>query len=57
VAAILESPNEYKDWLTYYARRISEENAKDKALELCRWLKGPPYMCVEDSIFKTIIIS
>lgn len=55
MAAILESPNEYKDWLTYYARRISEENAKDKALELCRWLKGPPYMCVEYSIFKTIV--
>ncbi|KAI8884517.1 WD40 repeat-like protein [Backusella circina FSU 941] len=47
VAAILESPNEYQDWLVYYARRISEENAKDKALELCRWLKGPPYIVSE----------
>lgn len=43
VAALLESPNEYADWMIYYARRLSEENAKDKVEELCKWLMGPPY--------------
>lgn len=43
VAALLESPLEYKDWLMYYAKKLSDENAKDKVDELCRWLLGPPY--------------
>ena len=43
VAALLDSPTEYKDWMIYYARRLSEENAKNKVEELCKWLTGPPY--------------
>ncbi|KAI9343341.1 TUP1-like enhancer of split-domain-containing protein, partial [Pilaira anomala] len=43
VAALLESPQEYTDWLMYYAKKLSEENAKEKVEELCRWLLGPPY--------------
>ncbi|KAF7729232.1 HIR complex subunit [Apophysomyces ossiformis] len=44
VAALLESPEEYKDWLMFYARQLAKENAQEKADELCRWLIGPPYM-------------
>ncbi|KAL7311347.1 HIR complex subunit [Mucor circinelloides] len=43
VAALLDSPNEYSDWMMYYARKLSEENAQDKVQELCRWLMGPPF--------------
>ncbi|KAI8986936.1 WD40-repeat-containing domain protein [Pilobolus umbonatus] len=47
VAALLDSPDEYKEWMIYYARRLSHENAKEKVEELCRWLIGPPYVNTE----------
>ncbi|KAG1065990.1 hypothetical protein G6F42_026734 [Rhizopus arrhizus] len=47
VAALLDSPNEYSDWMMYYARKLSEENAQDKVQELCRWLMGPPFSATE----------
>ncbi|GAN04822.1 hir-1 [Mucor ambiguus] len=47
VAALLDSPNEYSDWMMYYARKLSEENAQDKVQELCRWLMGPPFTTSE----------
>jgi hypothetical protein len=27
----------------YYAKKLSDENAKDKVTELCGWLMGPPF--------------
>ncbi|KAG1050954.1 hypothetical protein G6F43_006809 [Rhizopus delemar] len=50
VAALLNSPAEYKDWMIYYAKRLSEENAKQKAEELCKWLTGPPYIPSSDIV-------
>ncbi|KAL9541248.1 hypothetical protein MBANPS3_009229 [Mucor bainieri] len=47
VAALLDSPNEYSDWMMYYARKLSEENAQDKVHELCYWLMGPPFATSE----------
>ncbi|KAI9483200.1 MAG: TUP1-like enhancer of split-domain-containing protein [Benjaminiella poitrasii] len=44
VAALLESPKEYIEWMKYYARKLSEEGVKEKVEELCRWLMGPPFM-------------
>ncbi|KAI8141993.1 WD40-repeat-containing domain protein [Fennellomyces sp. T-0311] len=44
VAALLDSPLEYREWLKQYARRLSRENAQEKVKELCRWLAGPPFM-------------
>ncbi|KAI9278489.1 TUP1-like enhancer of split-domain-containing protein [Phascolomyces articulosus] len=44
VAALLESPVEYRDWLKQYARRLARENELEKIKELCRWLAGPPFM-------------
>ncbi|ORZ19308.1 WD40-repeat-containing domain protein [Absidia repens] len=43
-ALILESAKEYKEWMIYYARRLSKENAQAKVEELCQWLMGPPYI-------------
>ncbi|CAO3591956.1 unnamed protein product [Absidia cylindrospora] len=43
-ALILESAKEYKEWMIYYARRLSKENAQTKVEELCQWLMGPPYI-------------
>lgn len=42
VVALLSLPEEYINWVMYYAKRLSEENATNKVQELCRWLKGPP---------------
>lgn len=50
VAALLDSPLEYKDWMIYYVRRLSEENAKYKVEELCKWLVGPPYIPSTDLV-------
>ncbi|KAI8644133.1 WD40-repeat-containing domain protein [Parasitella parasitica] len=47
VAALLDSPNEYSDWMMYYARKLSQENAHDKIQELCKWLMGPPFAASE----------
>ncbi|KAG2226895.1 hypothetical protein INT45_010174 [Circinella minor] len=44
VAALLDSPVEYRDWLKQYARRLARENEVEKIKELCRWLAGPPFM-------------
>ncbi|KAI8093179.1 WD40-repeat-containing domain protein [Halteromyces radiatus] len=43
-ALILESAKEYKEWMIYYARRLSKENAQKKVEELCQWLMGPPFV-------------
>ncbi|KAI8365862.1 WD40-repeat-containing domain protein [Choanephora cucurbitarum] len=47
VAALLNSPQEYNDWMMIYARKLSEENAKERIEELCRWLMGPPFVSSE----------
>ncbi|RCI01866.1 HIR complex subunit, partial [Rhizopus stolonifer] len=47
VAALLNSPHEYVDWMMYYARKLSEENATEKVKELCQWLLGPPFISSE----------
>ncbi|KAI8349396.1 TUP1-like enhancer of split-domain-containing protein, partial [Blakeslea trispora] len=44
VAALLNSPQEYNDWMMIYARKLSEENAKERIEELCKWLMGPPFV-------------
>ncbi|KAI8975693.1 TUP1-like enhancer of split-domain-containing protein, partial [Mycotypha africana] len=44
VAALLNSPEEYSRWMTYYARKLAKESAKGKVEELCRWLIGPPFL-------------
>ncbi|KAI9323328.1 WD40-repeat-containing domain protein [Dichotomocladium elegans] len=42
VAALLNSPSEYKQWLLIYAKKLSMENSQNKTKELCQWLIGPP---------------
>jgi len=39
--ALLNSPNEYKTFLTSYAKKIAEEGYKNKAEQLARDLYGP----------------
>ncbi|CAO3610025.1 unnamed protein product [Mucor hiemalis] len=56
VAALLNSPSEYIEWMMYYAKKLSEENAKEKVEELCQWLMGPPYVPSELSKWEPTII-
>ncbi|KAI8384389.1 WD40-repeat-containing domain protein [Radiomyces spectabilis] len=57
VAALLESPEEYREWLIFYARRLSKENAQGKVEELCRWLAGPPFIHADsDSPWESTIL-
>ncbi|KAI8337443.1 WD40-repeat-containing domain protein [Chlamydoabsidia padenii] len=46
-ALILGSAKDYKEWMFYYARRLSKENAQSKVEELCQWLMGPPFLKME----------
>ncbi|CAO3675192.1 unnamed protein product [Umbelopsis vinacea] len=43
VAVLLDSPDEYRQWMIYYAKRLATENATERVDELCRWLLGPTY--------------
>ncbi|KAI8328132.1 WD40-repeat-containing domain protein [Chlamydoabsidia padenii] len=56
-ALVLESTTEYKEWMIYYARRLSKENAQSKVEELCRWLMGPPYMPMENDKWEPTILN
>ena len=42
----LDSPGEYKQFLTAYAKRLAEEGFRGKAEELVKELLGPIYLCV-----------
>ncbi|KAH8550148.1 WD40-repeat-containing domain protein [Umbelopsis sp. PMI_123] len=44
VAVLLDSPDEYRQWMMYYAKRLATENATERVEELCRWLLGPTYL-------------
>ncbi|KAI9496376.1 WD40-repeat-containing domain protein [Zychaea mexicana] len=56
VAALLESPVEYRDWLKQYATRLSRENAQEKVKELCRWLVGPPFISKDDQPWEPSVL-
>ncbi|KAM3581865.1 HIR complex subunit [Umbelopsis sp. WA50703] len=43
VAILLDSPDEYRQWMINYAKRLATENATERVDELCRWLLGPTY--------------
>lgn len=43
---LLDSPQEYKQAMTMYAKRIADEGFRAKAEELIRELFGPVYWCV-----------
>ena len=42
-AAALDSPTEYRTFLTAYAKRLAEEGFRGKAEELVKELLGPVY--------------
>ncbi|OAD70377.1 hypothetical protein PHYBLDRAFT_171755 [Phycomyces blakesleeanus NRRL 1555(-)] len=44
VAVLLDSPEEYNQWLIYYAKRLTKTNAKKKIEELLGRLAGPPFI-------------
>ncbi|KAI8059330.1 WD40-repeat-containing domain protein [Gongronella butleri] len=44
---VLESPNEYRQWLKFYVRRLAQDNAQTKVQELLQWLAGPPFLSLE----------
>ncbi|KAI9028965.1 WD40-repeat-containing domain protein [Phycomyces nitens] len=44
VAVLLDSPEEYRQWLVYYAKRLTKTNAKNKIEDLLGWLAGPPFI-------------
>ena len=50
-ARVLDSPQEYKQALLLYAKKISDEAFKGKAEELIRELYGPIYWCVAWAFF------
>ncbi|SAM04262.1 hypothetical protein [Absidia glauca] len=56
-AIVLESATEYKEWMIYYARRLSKENAQSKVEELCRWLMGPPYMQTDNDEWEPTVLN
>ena len=45
-AKVLESPQEYKQALLVYAKKIADEGFRAKAEELVKELFGPVYWCV-----------
>ncbi|CAO3615348.1 unnamed protein product [Cunninghamella blakesleeana] len=55
-ALILQSPKEYKDWMFYYARRLSHDNAQSKIEELCQWLMGPPFIQLKNTQWEPTIL-
>lgn len=48
-AKALESPQEYKQALLLYAKRIADEGFRGKAEELVKEMFGPVYWCVDDA--------
>ncbi|KAJ1989745.1 HIR complex subunit [Dimargaris cristalligena] len=40
----LQSPAEFRYWLNCYAKRLADENAQDRIMELGNWLLGPLYL-------------
>ncbi|CAO3610103.1 unnamed protein product [Cunninghamella echinulata] len=55
-ALILQSAKEYKDWMIYYARRLSQDNAQSKVEELCQWLMGPPFIQLKNAQWESTIL-
>lgn len=47
-ARLLDSPQEYKQAMSIYAKRIADEGFRAKAEELIKELFGPVYWCVRD---------
>jgi hypothetical protein len=47
-ARLLDSPQEYKQAMSIYAKRIADEGFRAKAEELIKELFGPVYWCVCD---------